>query len=355
MSSGGGFHRMPSKWMSGEGPSSDIAVSSRVRLARNLTGYAFPHRMNQEETADVLAAVRSAARWLGETTGHDFSFMPLNELGELDRLVLVEKHLVSPRLVESPDKGAIVLRDDEGVAIMVNEEDHLRIQCLLPGLQLEEAWQAASEVDDVIDGQVDYAYDIDRGYLTACPTNVGTGLRASVMMHLPALVMSQRVSQLLSALAKVGIMVRGLYGEGSQAQGNLFQVSNQVTLGQTELDIMRNLSDAAAQVIEQERSARELLYSRHQVKLEDKVCRAYGILANARSISSEESLSLLSDLRLGIDLNIISHVPPELFNELFIQTRRAFLQKSAGGVLSAQERDVHRAGVIRKALERLGQ
>src|SRR5690606_556007 len=240
---------------------------------------------------------------------------------------------------------------DETVSIMVNEEDHLRIQVLMPGLQLEEAWRLADAADDALSRVLNFAYSDDQGYLTTCPTNLGTGMRVSVMMHLPGLVLSDQAGRLLGTLPKLGAVVRGMYGEGSEAKGNLFQISNQVTLGQTERDLTENLSSIARQLVERERSARERLYREMRGQLEDRVCRAYGILTNARLISSDEALRLLSDLRLGVDLNILPHVSPQVFSDLVVATRVGFLQKAAARQLAPEERDQRRATLIRQRLQ----
>lgn len=342
--------RERSKWMEAAGPSGDIVLSSRIRLARNLRDFPFPSRLGADGATAVINEARQVVPKLNEGSNRHYELYRLSELNALDRQVLVEKHLISPLLAKN-EHGAIILSSDEAVSIMINEEDHIRIQCLMPGLQLDGAWELADNVDNTMGQVSEYAYSDRRGFLTTCPTNLGTGLRASVMMHLPGLVHSQQLGRVLSALSKVGVVVRGLYGEGTQAQGNIFQVSNQVTLGQTEADIIENLTSVARQLIERERSAREWLVRQWKDHLEDRVCRAYGILTNARVITSEEALRLLSDLRLGIDQKIIPHVSPQVFNDLIVATRAGFLQKIAGQQLSAAQRDRRRATLIRQRLE----
>ncbi|MFO7246678.1 MAG: protein arginine kinase [Bacillota bacterium] len=342
--------RERSGWMKGDGPAADIVLSSRVRLARNLADTAFPPRLSAAAAAGVVERVQAALPSLSSALNRRFALFPLKGMSRLDRQVLVEKHLISPLLAKN-DAAAVVLSEDETVSIMVNEEDHLRIQVLMPGLQLEEAWRLADAADDALSRVLNFAYSDDQGYLTTCPTNLGTGMRVSVMMHLPGLVLSQQAGRLLGALPKLGAVVRGMYGEGSEAKGNLFQISNQVTLGQTERELTDNLSSIARQLVEQERSARERLYREMRWQLEDRVCRAYGILTNARLISSDEALRLLSDLRLGIDLNILPHVPPQVFSDLVVATRVGFLQKAASRQLTPQERDLRRATLIRQRLQ----
>jgi protein arginine kinase len=343
-------------WMEGEGPESQIVISSRVRVARNLSGYPFPHLMSRERGADMVRLVQDviSAPSTREQLGPLF-YVALEELSPLDRQILVEKHLISPQHAheEQPNRG-VVLRPDEAVSIMVNEEDHLRIQVLHPALQLEEAWGLASRVDDVLDAGLDYAFDEQYGYLSCCPTNVGTGLRASVMMHLPALAMTNQAREVFTALSKLGFVVRGLYGEGTEAKGNLFQVSNQITLGPCEREIIDSLAAVSRQVIEQEQLGRRSLMQERQAQVEDMVFRAYGVLTNARIVSADEAMFYLSCLRLGIDLGLLHNVNRRTLNELLVRARGAFLQKEAGKALDDLERNVKRAAVIREALRHQG-
>lgn len=243
-----------------------------------------------------------------------------------------------------------MLSENEEVSIMINEEDHIRIQCLFPGLQLTEALNIANEVDDWMEEHVDYAFDENKGYLTSCPTNVGTGIRASVMMHLPALVLTQQINRIIPAINQLGLVVRGIYGEGSEALGNIFQISNQITLGKSEHDIVEDLKSVVRQLISQERSAREALAKTSNIQLEDRVFRSYGILANSRIIESKEAARCLSDVRLGIDMGYIKNLSKKILNELMILTQPGFLQQYAGGPLRPDERDIRRAALIRERL-----
>lgn len=233
---------------------------------------------------------------------------------------------------------------------MINEEDHIRIQCLFPGLQLTEALEAANEIDDWLESNIEYAFDETHGYLTSCPTNVGTGLRASVMMHLPGLMLTQQLNRIIPAINQLGLVVRGIYGEGSEALGNIFQISNQITLGKSEMDIVEDLKSVVGQLISQERSAREALRKTSNIQLEDRVYRSYGILANCRIIETKEAARCLSDVRLGIDMGYIKNVSRNILNELMIVTQPGFLQQYAGGQLRPNERDIRRAGLIRERL-----
>jgi len=341
-----------SHWMDAGGPESDIVVSSRVRVARNLAGMPFPHLMSAEKAGEVIQAVKLAVEKAdaGEIGG-GLELMPLSELSPLERQILVDKHLISPdHLLNNCQNKAVVLRDDEVVSIMVNEEDHLRIQCLMPGLSLREAWEVVNRVDDALEKTLDYAFSEKIGYLTSCPTNTGTGMRASVMVHLLGLKLTRQLGGVLGAIGKLGFTVRGLYGEGTEALGDLFQVSNQITLGQSEEEIIDSLISVTVQILSQERAARAALYKNSPQLVEDRVFRAFGTLQNARILSSEEAMRLFSDLRLGIGLNIISGISVRKLNELMVEIQPAFLMRLAGREMPAAERDVFRAALIRKEL-----
>ncbi len=339
-------------WMGASGPDSDVVISSRIRLARNLDGHKFPQVASSEELAAVKTAVRGACREIEQHGGWgQFCFAEMHELSSLDRQVLVEKHLISPHHAQVAEARAVWIRDDEAFSVMINEEDHLRLQCLFSGMQLEQAWVALAGLDDALEARLDYAYCRRRGYLTACPTNVGTGLRASLMMHLPALVMAGLAGGVFGAAAKVGMVVRGLYGEGSEAIGNIFQVSNQITLGQPEEEIISNLQVIARQIIDQERRARAAFAKdmRHQV--EDKVFRSYGILRHARILTSEEAMKRWSEVRLGYDFGFVKSVTPASLNQLIVTTRPASLQRRVGRQLGPFERDLERARLVRETLQ----
>jgi len=340
-----------SKWMEGTGPAADIVLTSRIRLARNLDGRPFPHLMSPEQGTQVISEVTEALKRLPPGELGTFKVYNLSEMLPLQRMALVEKHLASPEHAKGDGQKALGLREDEAVSVMINEEDHIRLQCLYPGLQLDETWELATRLDDWLEKKLTYAFDEKKGYLTACPTNVGTGLRASVMMHLPALTMTDQAKRLFTAMSKLGLVVRGIYGEGTEAIGNLFQVSNQITLGQSEGEILNNLKSVARQIIEQERNAREMLLTGTRVELEDRVWRSYGILANARRISSEEAMRRLSDVRLGIDTGMIGDVSSRVLNELLVLTRPGYLQLLVGRKLNSAERDQKRAELIRERLK----
>ncbi|MEW5866395.1 MAG: protein arginine kinase [Bacillota bacterium] len=348
MSLGDIIDRTSSTWMKADAPSADVVLSSRVRLARNLEGIPFPHQASDADLARVADQVQRVIRAVRGLS--DLVVIRLSEAQALDRQILVEKHLISPQHAQGAKHRLVAIRADETISVMVNEEDHIRIQALLPGLQLEDALKLASEVDDMFESKLDYAFDEKLGYIAACPTNTGTGLRASVMVHLPALATTGQVGRVLTAVSNVGIAVRGLYGEGTEATGNLFQLSNQVALGRSEGELVENLAGVTRQVIDQERNVRDRLVRERRDQLEDKVNRAYGLLSHARLITSEEALGLLSDVRLGVESGLLSGVDAMALNELMVITQPAYLQRIMGKELGPQERDVRRAALIRERI-----
>ncbi|ESU31431.1 ATP:guanido phosphotransferase [Bacillus sp. 17376] len=340
-----------SSWMSNDGPDSDIVLSSRIRFARNLDEYNFPTLFTNGEAEAVAVTIMERADNTSIAAFGKLEMIKMDEIPSLQKRVLVEKHLISPNLAENSVHGAVLLSENEEVSIMINEEDHVRIQCLFPGFQLSEALKAANEIDDWLEDSVNYAFDEKFGYLTSCPTNAGTGLRASVMMHLPGLVLTQQMNRIVPAINQLGLVVRGIYGEGSEALGNIFQISNQITLGKSEDDIVDDLKSVVSQIISQERSAREALAKTSNIQLEDRVFRSYGTLANSRIIETKEAARCLSDLRLGIDMGFIKNISKSILNELMILTQPGFLQQYAGGALSPNERDIRRAALIRERLK----
>jgi len=335
---------------SGGGSHSEIVISSRVRIARNLQHIPFPLLASHKQSEEVLEQLTPVFSGEEATEYGSFQMVRLDDLEDLDKKVLVEKHLISPSLVNESKGGAVMLNEDESVSIMINEEDHLRIQCLFPGFQVQEAWERATAIDDIFEESVNYAFDDKRGYLTSCPTNVGTGLRASVMMHLPALVMSHQINRILSAVNQVGLTVRGIYGEGSEAVGNIFQISNQITLGQSETEIIDNLQSVVMQIIEHERNARERLLADSALRITDRVMRSYGILSYAAILELKESAQRLSDIRLGVDLGILQGPSVSIMNELNVKTQPGFLEKMFGDEMSTTERDMYRAKLLRETL-----
>ncbi|MBA2176897.1 protein arginine kinase [Halobacillus locisalis] len=340
-----------SPWMNQEGPDSDIVMSSRIRLARNFSHYPFPLIASEKTLEEVMTFFEETFKHKTFRDYADFEVIKMKDLQPIEKRVLVEKHLVSPHLAEKPDHSGTLISQNEQVSIMINEEDHIRIQLYFPGFQLDRALEQASQLDDWLEEKIDYAFDEKRGYLTACPTNVGTGMRASVMMHLPALSMTHQINRMTPAINQLGLVVRGIYGEGSEAVGNIFQISNQITLGKSEQDIVEDLHSVVKQLIDQERRAREALINRSGIQLEDRIFRSYGVLRNSRIIESKEAAKCLSDLRLGIDLGLIDDIPQTILNELMILTQPGFLQQYAKATLNPEERDIRRASLIRERLQ----
>ena len=336
------------EWLKGTGPESDIVMSSRIRLARNLVGYSFTSRISDERRREVTDLLRSSLS--GDGVAKELTYFDLEALDELDRLFLVERHLISKEHAEGDGPRGVAISPEETVSIMVNEEDHLRIQVLRSGFQLSETWQAIDEIDDAIDRKVEYAHSSRLGYLTACPTNVGTGLRASVMLHLPALTLTKQIEKVIRAVTKMNLAVRGLFGEGTQFLGNFYQVSNQATLGKSEEEILDNISSTIPQIIRYERQAQGALTEQSRERLEDRVWRAFGMLQSARVITSNEAIDLLSHLRLGVNLGLVQEVTIGTVNGLFVLTLPAHLQKLEGQALEPAERDVVRARFIRQRL-----
>lgn len=346
------FVQDTSRWMSDEGPYSDIVISTRIRLARNLIEHPFPMLQSEHQADEVIEKVRRAIECteFAERAGGRFELIQLDTITDLDLKTLEEKYLISSTMVDHATRGAAAIREDELVSIMINEEDHLRLQVLMPGLQLAEAWETATRVDDLLEAKLNYAFDERYGYLTACPTNVGTGIRASVMLHLPALVATGQINRVLSALGQVGLVVRGVHGEGTEAIGNLFQLSNQITLGVPEEDVIQSLESVAQKIIEHETQARTYLMQESREDIEDRIARSFGILAYARRLSAKETMQRLSDIRLGIDLGVIKGISKNILKELMVMTQPAFLQKKSGVALAPGERDFRRAELVRDKL-----
>ena len=333
------------------GPHDRIVMSSRVRLARNLKEGVFPGWAKKPERIRVLELIRPAVESLPELT-QTFS-ETMDNLSQLDKQILVERHLISREHAAKNAGSGLVLNRDETLCVMINEEDHLRMQALRPGLQLRQAWQAIDHLDSELEEKLNYAFSNELGYLTACPTNLGTGIRVSAMLHLPGLVLAEQINPIIQSVNKLGLAVRGLYGEGTEALGNVFQVSNQMTLGETESTIVERLEKVLAQIIEHEENARATLIEKKAKVVYNHIGRAYGILANAHSISSKETMNLLSLLRLGVDNGLFPGVDRSLADELFIMTQPAHLQRQHSEKLSAEERDLLRADMLRERLKQV--
>jgi len=340
--------KQPSEWLRGAGPVSDIVISSRVRLARNLEKYPFTARASKASQSEVL---RLAKESLGQSATLKRSLIfEIKDLDEIDRQFLVERHLVSREQIVHAEHKAVAIGQGEVISVMINEEDHLRLQVMQSGLNLQDAWSLIDALDDELSEALSYAYSSDWGYLTSCPTNTGTGLRASVMAHLPSLVLTKQINKVLHTITRLGLTARGLYGEGTEASGNFFQISNQVALGRSEEELIENIERILKEVIHQEQTGRESLMANNRVQLEDRIWRAFGLLRHAKTVSSSEALDLLSAVRLGVDLGLMNGLDRKIVNEMFIFSQPAHLQKLEGKALSAKERDTKRAQLIRSRL-----
>ena len=346
------FHNVIStagEWLRGEGPHHQIVISSRVRLARNVRNRAFPGWAKKAERTAVLELIKPRVEELPEMED-SFSEL-LQDLTPLEKQVLVERHLISREHAAKSAGSAIIMNRRQTLSVMVNEEDHLRMQAIRSGLQLKQAFKLVDKIDTALETRLDFAYDHRLGYLTACPTNVGTGMRASAMLHLPGLVLSELINQVIQAVSKIGLAVRGLYGEGTEAMGNLFQISNQTTLGEKEDEIIARLSKVIETIIEKEHDARQVLIQKKSNTLWDQIGRAYGVLTYAHAMTSKEALNLLSIIKLGVDLGAFPEDRRLPIEELFIDTQPAHLQKSSQQKLNAEERDHLRARIIRERLK----
>ncbi len=338
------------KWLKEMGPESDIVISSRIRMARNIESIPFPNYLDGEKSKEIIEMVYKTISNANLFFEKDFNLIKMKEKNGIDRLNYVEKHLISPALANNIIGGAALINKEETISIMINEEDHIRIQCLLPGLQLDGCLDLGDKIDDLLEENIQYAFDEQLGYLTACPTNVGTGVRASVMVHLPALTLTGYIKGIFQVAGKIGIAIRGIYGEGTQYLGNIYQISNQVTLGSSEEEIINNLRNVTLQVIQNERNARDHLLKTKTVEIEDRVFRSYGTLKTARLLSSNEAMGLISDVKLGVNLNLINEVSTEKLNELISIIQPGYLQKYFESELPGIERDIKRAQLVREKI-----
>ncbi|MEN6458631.1 MAG: protein arginine kinase [Thermoguttaceae bacterium] len=338
------------EWLRGVGPESDIVISSRIRLARNLADFPFISRTTPQDRARIEKALHDRINEIADQ--NEMLYLEMAGLDKVDRQFLVERHLISREHAEGQDARAVAIDAGEKFSLMINEEDHLRIQAMQSGLDLASVWQQVDRLDDLIEEKITYAFSDRLGYLTACPTNVGTGMRVSVMLHLPALVITRQIDKVFRSLQKISLAVRGLYGEGSQAMGDFYQISNQVTLGLTESDLIRRVSDIVPVIIDYERQARDFLVKESHENLHDRVSRAHGILRTAQTISSEETMHLLSSVRMGVNLGLIRDLNISAINELFLRTQPAHLQKITGGEMETTDRNIERARYLRRCLNK---
>lgn len=339
------------EWLRAIGPEADIVISSRIRLARNLSSFPFTNRSNTHQKAEIEQYLKARLDKIEFTPR--LTYLTLPGLSALDRQLLVERQLISRELANSEGPRGVAFAPNEIISVMVNEEDHIRLQVIRSGFALDEAWQDADRLDDRLEEKVPYAFSEELGYLTACPTNIGTGLRASVMLHLPALVLIKQIEKVFRALQKINLAVRGLYGEGSRASGDFYQISNQVTLGKSETAIINEIRDVIPNIIAYERQARQTLTRENQSAVLDRVKRAFGTLRHATMMTSEETMDLLSSVRLGVNLGLLDDISIGEVNELFIHTQPAHLQKILGKELDSEERNAERARFLRNRLREM--
>ncbi len=339
------------KWYVDQGPDSDVVMSCRIRLARNFAGFPYPHGSTPEIRREVMDRTVAALMHGNGGLFLQFRFIDFTRLPSVERQVLVEKHLVSKELAESKIECGVIINDSENISIMINEEDHLRIQCLGAGLQLEELWTLADRIDSFLSESIDFAYDNKFGYLTCCPTNIGTAIRASAMLHLPALVMTGYIKGILESITKLGVAVRGMFGENTETTGNVFQISNQVTLGRTEHDIVTGVRSLSNQIVGQERELRKELLAQNGIRLVDRIHRSYGVLRNARIISADETLQKLSDVRLGVNLGLLPGIDETRLNALMLDIQPGNIQQKLGRALRPDDRDATRASLVREVMQ----
>lgn len=337
-------------WYAECGKDGDVVLSSRVRLARNLKGIPFPARANEEEQKLVLFKCKEAIMERANTIGEKVNFIDLSVMEPYEKQAIAERHLISPQMMDNNIKRGILLSDDNKLSILLNEEDHIRIQVMASGFDLDKCFEEANQVDDLIEESVEYAFDNRIGYLTCCPTNAGTGMRASVMVHLPALTLSGTVNQVIDSLSQLGMTVRGIFGEGSKAVGNLYQISNQLTLGAAEEDILEKFKQIIEEVIEKEREMRKRLLEAQKYKLKDRLMRSLGILKHAVILTSDEAMKRLSDVRMGVELELIENLPLETINGILYEVLPANIMQKYN-LSDPAERDLKRAEIVRERMD----
>jgi protein arginine kinase len=336
-------------WQRYIGENNEIVLSSRIRIARNINNKPFPHRLNEADARKTTELVENAF-YTSTHTKENYKTIHLWELDNNSSINYLERHLISLKLINNKSKAAFILGENETVSIMLNEEDHIRLQCIAGGLNLKDTYNNANNLDNYIEENINYAFNGQLGYLTACPTNIGTGLRASVMIHLPALTMNDEMNKVLKVLTQVGMTIRGIYGEGSKAQGNMYQISNQITLGITEEDILNNLEAVINQIINQENWTREQLFKNYRYDLEDKIYRSLGILQTAILLNQNECMDLLSNVRMGVEMGIIKSVDKSRLNELLVDIQPASMKMKFNVDMNEKERDLNRARLVKESL-----
>jgi len=350
------LENMPNRlctWLTAQGPEHEILISSRVRLARNLLAFPFMSKATESQRQEIQTGLRNRLQTINEAPGH--LYVDMSEVGDIDRQMLLERHLISRQLAAPDGSKGVFITEGEDISVMVNEEDHLRIQSIASGMQIQQCWQKASTVDDELEAGLDFAFSDKLGYLTACPTNLGTGLRVSVMVHLPGLQLTGKIDQIKQAAKDMRLAIRGLYGEGTEAFGDFYQISNQTTLGRSEQEIIKEFSELVVpRILQAEEGARDQLAEENPLLLDDRIGRALGVLQHARLLTAEEALFHLSYLRLGVAMQRINGLTLSTVNALFLQSQTAHLQKLEGSTLDENRRKAARANFLRQKLSQSG-
>ncbi|MEE1014048.1 MAG: protein arginine kinase [Clostridia bacterium] len=336
-------------WYTEYGKDGDVVLSSRVRLARNIKGIPFPRRSNEAQQEKVLSLCKAAVLENSSALKDTVKYIDLSAMEDYEKQAIAERHLISPQMMDNNLKRGLLLSDDNKLSILLNEEDHIRIQVMEAGFDLDACFTQANRMDDLMEETLDYAFDEQIGYLTCCPTNAGTGMRASVMVHLPALTMSGTINQVIDSLNQLGVTVRGIFGEGSKATGHIYQISNQLTLGAAEEDILDKFKQIVTEVIDKEREMRRHLYAADQYRLEDRLMRSYGILRHAVILTSGEAMKCLSDVRLGVELGLITDVKPETLNAITYDILPANIMKEYN-LSDPADRDLKRAEIVKERM-----
>lgn len=326
------------KWYEQEDADNNIVISGRVRLARNINGYPFPQKMDDSVAEEVIQKVKDTIKNDRTYLNNIFEFIDLNQKSYKEKLAMLESHTISPELLDKKLSSAVLLQNDESISILLNEEDHIRIQAIISGNNIDSAFEICNKIDDLIEEHVTYAYDTKLGYLTSCLTNIGTGMRASFMLHLPLLEANNQIPLIVQSISKLGLTMRGMYGEGSEPMGSIYQISNQITLGKSEKEIIDVLKNVTKGIIQQEENLRKTLIEKRENEFKDKIYRSYGILKHCKKISQNEAMMLLSDIRIGLTSGILDIPQPKLnIYNIMINIKTGNLQKNADNILSVDE------------------
>jgi protein arginine kinase len=342
--------RSDKMWYPSYSKDADIILTSRVRLARNIEGMPFPHMLSKESASKVVDTVYSILKDNEDKRLSGLKLIKLSDITPLERVSMIERHLISSDLVNNYENSAVIINDEENISVMLNEEDHIRLQVIYPGFKLKEAYELANIIDDAIEGKITYAFDSNLGYLTSCPTNVGTGLRVSVMLHLPALTYMRNMNSILNTVTQVGMTIRGMYGEGSNITGGIYQISNQITLGLSEEEIINNLLAVTSKIVDQEKKMRNMILKKQKSEIDDDISRSLGLLKYAKILPCDECLNLISKVRMGIEMGLVDDIEAEKLNELIVNVQPATIQVIKNKEFDSKDMDIERAKIVREIL-----